>query len=173
MRAIIRGLTDAEFDRLYGTEASCLAALVAVRQAAGMPCPRCGNAKSYVYGRWVGCTRCDRRWSITAGTVMADTKLPLTTWFRAMHLMTSTKQCISAVELTRRLGVTYETGWYLHKRLRHAMTQDILSSVTGYPAITVPAGFSKPSVDAPIGVPVGMDILGRPFSEATVNRVWL
>ena len=113
MRAIIRGLTDAEFERLYGTQASCLAALVAVRQAAGMPCPRCGNAKSYVYGRRVGCTRCDRRWSITAGTVMADTKLPLTTWFRAMHLMTSTKQCISAVELTRRLGVTYETGWYL------------------------------------------------------------
>jgi len=124
MRAIIRGLTDAEFERLYGTEASCLAALVAVRQAAGMPCPRCGNAKSYVYGRRVGCTRCDRRWSITAGTVMADTKLPLTSWFRAMHLMTSTKQCISAVELTRRLGVTYETGWYLHKRLRHAMTQE-------------------------------------------------
>src|SRR3984885_10484790 len=91
MRAIIQGLTDAEFERLYGTEASCLAALVAVRQGAGMPCPRCGNAKSYVYGRRVGCTRCDRRWSITAGTVMADTKLPLTTWFRAMHLMTSTK----------------------------------------------------------------------------------
>jgi len=124
VRAIIRGLTDAEFERLYGTEANCLAALVAVRQAAGMPFPRCGNAKSYVYGRRVGCTRCDRRWSITAGTVMADTKLPLTSWFRAMHLMTSTKQCISAVELTRRLGVTYETGWYLHKRLRHAMTQE-------------------------------------------------
>jgi hypothetical protein len=37
---------------------------------------------------------------------MADTKLPLTTWFRAMHLMSSTKQCISAVELGRRLGVS-------------------------------------------------------------------
>jgi hypothetical protein len=41
-----------------------------------------------------------------------------------MHLMTSTKQCISAVELGRRLGVSYPTGWYLHKRLRHAMTQE-------------------------------------------------
>jgi hypothetical protein len=124
MRAIIQGLTDAEFERLYGTEESCLAALAAARQAAGMPCPGCGNPKSYVYGRRVGCTRCDTRWSITAGTVMADTKLPLRTWFRAMHLMTSTKQCISAVELTRRLGVTYGTGWYLHKRLRHAMTEE-------------------------------------------------
>jgi amidase len=42
----------------------------------------------------------------------------------------------------------------------------ILASVTGFPAVTVPAGFSTPSPDAPIGVPVGMDILGRPFSEA-------
>jgi transposase-like protein len=124
MRAIMRGLTDAEFERLYGTEDSCLAALVAVRQGAGMTCPQCGNPKNYVYGRRVGCSRCDTRWSVTAGTVMADTKLPLTTWFRAMHLMTSTKQCISAVELGRRLGVTYETAWYLHKRLRHAMTEE-------------------------------------------------
>jgi Asp-tRNA(Asn)/Glu-tRNA(Gln) amidotransferase A subunit family amidase len=42
----------------------------------------------------------------------------------------------------------------------------ILASVTGFPAVTVPAGFSTPSGDAPIGVPVGMDILGRPYSEA-------
>jgi amidase len=42
----------------------------------------------------------------------------------------------------------------------------ILASVTGFPAVTVPAGFSTPSSDAPIGVPVGMDILGRPDGEA-------
>ena len=81
MRAIMQGLTDAEFEQLYGTEEQCLAAWVKVRQDAGMPCPRCGNPKSYVYDRRVGCTRCDMRWSITSGTVMADTKLPLTTWF--------------------------------------------------------------------------------------------
>lgn len=124
MRAIMQGLTDAEFERQYGTEVCCLATWVKARQCAGMPCPRCGNPKSYVYGHRVGCTRCDMRWSITSGTVMADTKLPLTTWFRAMHLMSSTKQCISAVELGRRLGVSYPTAWYLHKRLRHAMTEE-------------------------------------------------
>jgi transposase-like protein len=97
---------------------------VKLRQDVGMSCPRCKNAKHYVYGERVGCTRCDERWSITSGTVMADTKLPFNTWFRGMHLMTSTKQCISAVELGRRLGVSYPTAWYLHKRLRHAMTQE-------------------------------------------------
>jgi hypothetical protein len=99
-----------------------------------MPCPRCGNPKSYVYDRRVGCTRCDMRWSITSGTVMADTKLPLTIWFRAMHLMSSTKQCISAVELGRRLGVSYPTAWYLHKRLRHAMTEESSRCQLGAPA---------------------------------------
>jgi amidase len=41
----------------------------------------------------------------------------------------------------------------------------ILASVTGFPAITVPAGFSPPTATAPLGVPVGMDILGKPWSE--------
>ena len=123
MRAIMKGLTDAQFEQRYGLEEQCLAALVLARQQAGMPCPRCANPKSYVYGRRVGCTRCNTRWSVTAGTVMADTKLRLSVWFRAMHLMSSTKQAISALELGRRLGVSYPTAWYLHKRLRHAMTE--------------------------------------------------
>ena len=47
----------------------------------------------------------------------------------------------------------------------------ILASVTGFPAITVPAGFSKPTVTAPLGVPIGMDILGRPWSEGRLIQI--
>ena len=50
--------------------------------------------------------------------------------------------------------------------LNQADRNGILASVTGFPAITVPAGFSSPTPSAPLGVPVGMDILGRPWSEA-------
>ena len=42
----------------------------------------------------------------------------------------------------------------------------ILAALTGMPVVTVPAGFSKPTEDAPIGVPIGMEILGRPWEEA-------
>jgi amidase len=55
--------------------------------------------------------------------------------------------------------------------INQADRNGILASVTGYPAITVPAGFSQPGADAPIGVPVGMDILGRPFSEAKLLSI--
>ena len=50
--------------------------------------------------------------------------------------------------------------------LNQADRNGILASVTGFPAITVPAGFSAPTQSAPLGVPVGMDILGKPWSEA-------
>jgi amidase len=50
--------------------------------------------------------------------------------------------------------------------LNQADRNGILAAVTGFPAITVPAGFSTPTSTAPLGVPVGMDILGKPWSEA-------
>lgn len=47
----------------------------------------------------------------------------------------------------------------------------VLASVTGFPAITVPAGFSTPTNSAPIGVPVGIEFFGRPWSEPTLIRL--
>ena len=96
---------------------------MAARREAGMTCPSCGHERNYLCGRRVGCTRSNHRWSVMAGTVMSGTRLPLTTWFRAMHIMTSTKQGVSAIELGCLLGVRYPTAWYLAKRLRRAMTE--------------------------------------------------
>jgi amidase len=66
----------------------------------------------------------------------------------------------------------------LQKRLVVPITEStqadrngILAAVTGFPAITVPAGFSQPSPSAPLGVPVGMDILGRPWSEGRLIQI--
>ena len=55
--------------------------------------------------------------------------------------------------------------------LTQADRNGILAAVTGFPAITVPAGFSQPSASAPLGVPVGMDILGRPWSEGRLIEI--
>ena len=47
----------------------------------------------------------------------------------------------------------------------------VLSSVTGFPSISVPAGFSSPAQEAPLGVPVGMEIFGRPWSEPLLIEI--
>jgi len=47
----------------------------------------------------------------------------------------------------------------------------VLCSVTGFPSIVVPAGFSTPADEAALGVPVGMEIIGRPWSEPTLIEI--
>lgn len=46
----------------------------------------------------------------------------------------------------------------------------VLCSSTGFPSIAVPAGFA-PDENAPIGVPVGMEIIGRPWSEPLLIEI--
>lgn len=47
----------------------------------------------------------------------------------------------------------------------------VLGSVTGFPSIVVPGGFTKPTETAPIGIPVGIEFLGREWSEATLFQI--
>lgn len=55
--------------------------------------------------------------------------------------------------------------------LNQADRNGILAGVTGFPAIDVPVGFAAATETAPIGVPIGMDILGRPFEDERVIKV--
>ena len=55
--------------------------------------------------------------------------------------------------------------------MNQAERNGILASLTGFPAITVPAGFSTPTESAPIGVPVGIEFLGPPFSEPQLLQI--
>lgn len=72
-------------------------------------------------GLWV-CRTCQRQTSATAGTLLAGTRTPLTSWFAAIWQLTNQKHGMSALGLQRLLGLgSYETAWaHLHK-LRRAM----------------------------------------------------
>ena len=63
-----------------------------------------------------------RQTSITAGTVMHRSKLPLRVWFWAAHLMATHSNGMSAVQLGAQLGITYKTAWLLAQKLRRSMT---------------------------------------------------
>ena len=67
------------------------------------------------------CLDCGRQTSITAGTALHRSKLPLTTWFWAAHLMTTHSNGMSALQLQDQLGVTYKTAWLLTQKLRRSM----------------------------------------------------
>jgi hypothetical protein len=65
---------------------------------------------------------CLVEFTVTIGTVMEDSKIPLSKWLFAMHLMGASKKGISALQLSRMLGITYKSAWFLCHRIREAMT---------------------------------------------------
>jgi transposase-like protein len=125
----------AEFEADFATEDACRAYLAQLRWPDGFRCPACGDAKTWpVRSRptLFRCAGCGRQTSVIAGTIFQDTRMPLTTWFRAMWWVTSQKTGASALGLQRVLGLgSYETAWaWLHK-LRRAMVRPGRDRLTG------------------------------------------
>lgn len=118
-----KGLSEARFQALYGEEEKCRALVVAWRWPNGFVCPKCGGIDHCIVGprKLFQCNACRRQTSPLAGTIFNSTKLPLTTWFRAMYLITQTKQEISSIELGRRLGTTQTTAWKIKIKLAEVM----------------------------------------------------
>ena len=130
-----KGLSLPAFFNAYGTEAQCAAALFNWRWPRGFVCPACGHAEGYSEvktRRLLQCRHCRHQASLTAGTVLAYSKLPLTTWFLAMYLLTQQKNAISALELMRQLGVSYPSAWGVkHKLLQAMLERDAERQLTG------------------------------------------
>ncbi len=94
----------------------------------GPNCPRCGvmgdritklKGKSTRPGVHK-CKDCRKPFTVTVATVMERSKIPLCKWVLAAQLMASSKKGMSALQLHRMIGTTYETAWFLFHRLREA-----------------------------------------------------
>lgn len=109
----------------FGSEKECREILSELRWPSGVICPRCSDTKhAYDSERYTyDCYSCGYQFSVMAGTIFHDTKLPLRKWFMAALLMVEAKKGISANQMKRTLGVSYKTAWYLCHRIRNAMAQ--------------------------------------------------
>jgi len=113
-----------EFQSQFASEEACRQYLSACRWPDGFVCPACGNRRAYeLVGqrRWQ-CAACRRQVSLTASTILHNTKTPLTVWFCAAYLMTTDKRGVSALLLQRQLALPrYETAWMMLHKFRRAM----------------------------------------------------
>lgn len=112
-----------EFRERFATEDVCRAELFRLRFAEGFVSPKCGGREFYpIKGRSTyQCRSCRHQTSVTAGTVMHRTHLPLTVWFWAIWLVATDKRGISAVQLANTLRICYDSAWHLLDRIRAAM----------------------------------------------------
>ncbi len=126
-----------EFFRMFPEEADCLRFVIESRWPEGdKTCPKCGGKRFYDRSKdrpgGLQCKDCKHLFSATAGTVMENTKLPLSTWLQAAYLMVTDKRGVSAKQLQRDLGLKgYETAWNILQKLRAAMVAPERSKLTG------------------------------------------
>ena len=129
-----RGLSLHDFMDRYGTESKCRETLFRLRWPYGFVCPLCGN-NSYceINARKVfQCYRCHHQTSVTAGTIFHSSHLSLTKWFLAMYLLTQSKKGISALELSRQIGTSYNTSWRVkHKLMQVMLERDSTKKLSG------------------------------------------
>ena len=120
-----KGMSVMGFLASYGAEEKCRAAIFRWRWPDGFHCPRCNHTgHCRIVSRAVfQCHRCHQQTSLLSGTLFAGTKLPLTTWFLAIYLITQNKAGHPALALMRELGVSYNTAWLLKHKLLQAMKE--------------------------------------------------
>jgi transposase-like protein len=100
----------------------------------GPTCRHCGNADASKIAKVEGkkrshrpglyyCNECKSQFTVTVGTVLERSKIPLTKWLMAAHMFNAGKNGVSAHEIHRTLKVTYKTAWFMMHRLREAMKE--------------------------------------------------
>jgi ISXO2-like transposase domain/Transposase zinc-ribbon domain len=113
------------FEARFPDDAACARWLFEKRWPDGFRCPGCGHDKGWELGRGtllVECARCHRQTSVTAGTVLPRSHLPLELWFLAAWPVATHRNGMSARQLWRQLGLgSSKTAWLLLRKLRRAM----------------------------------------------------
>ncbi|MDR2618102.1 MAG: transposase [Treponema sp.] len=111
--------------------------LFRIRWPQGFSCVHCRCTRYYpISGRdQYECAGCGRQFSVTGGTFMHKSRLPLRTWFEAVALYNADPH-ISAAEFARKLELTKPTAWLLQKKIRLGLKntegRTILAKMSAY-----------------------------------------
>ena len=125
MRQRPNSMSFEEFCEMFPTEEACRERVFQMRWPEGFVCPKCGS-KEYGYHTGKKVYQCKAKYchhqaSLTAGTVMEHTRLPIKTWFWAIFIMATDKRGSSATYLSTALKIRYKSAWLLLAKLRSAM----------------------------------------------------
>jgi transposase-like protein len=104
----------------------------------GPICPKCGvvgqatlmQGKSHRPGLYQ-CNACREPFTVTVGTLYERSHVPLHKWLGATHLMMASKKGMSALQISRLIGVTYKTAWFLCHRIRESLREHDQSPLGG------------------------------------------
>lgn len=107
----------------FKDEKTCIEYLEQQRWNGNPACPFCGSEKPYSTNRGYKCSNkeCHKKFTVKVGTIYENSKISLGTWFAAIYLCTSSKKGISSLQLSRQLGITQKSAWFVLHRIREML----------------------------------------------------
>jgi predicted RNA-binding Zn-ribbon protein involved in translation (DUF1610 family) len=134
--ACLQEMTTLQLEVSFPNDNACKAYLTRRRWPDKVHCPRCGNADVYRLPafNWQ-CHACNPngyRFSVLVGTIFENTKIPLTDWFLAIHLILTSNKAVPAITIQRSIGLrSYRSAWFLRRRVRAALSDDNFRKLIG------------------------------------------
>lgn len=120
--------------KAFPDEKSCHQYIAGIRWQGYMCCPRkdCDGDECYIFSDGIRykCKKCKVQYTARTGTIFEGSNIPLVKWFLAMYLITH-KRGISSVQLSKDLGVTQKTGWFVLQRLRKVLGNEKIEKLQG------------------------------------------
>jgi transposase-like protein len=126
--------------KIYTDEKAARKHLEALLWPDGPVCPHCGNADAGRIKKMAGkstrpgvykCNECRAPFSVTVGTVFERSHIKLHQWVYATHLLSAGKKGTSSLQISRMLGITYKSAWFMTHRIREAMRELGLTPMGG------------------------------------------
>ena len=129
-----------EFQRVFPDDSTCAKYLESLRWPHGFACLSCGKvSEPYRFPKRssivLRCRCCQANVSLTAGTLMQASHMPLSMWFWGAYLVTTQTPGQSAIQFQRQLGISrYETAFQMLHKLRAGMVRPERDAIGGqYP----------------------------------------
>jgi transposase-like protein len=118
--------------RKFPTDDCCRQHLERIRWPHGVKCPKCDHDKitRLTTRKQFTCAKksCRYRFSVTSGTIMHSSKIPLQKWFFAIAMLADAKKSISSLQMHRHLHISEECCWHMCHRIRAAMADDVMQA---------------------------------------------
>ena len=108
--------------KLFPDEATARTYLESRLWPDGAICPVCKNKDRiapYKAG-YYHCNACDERFTVRTGTIFERSHIPLHKWVYAMYLLVTARKGISSMQLSKEIGITQKSAWFMLQRLREA-----------------------------------------------------
>lgn len=117
--------TLAQFLNAFNSEEACRKHFETIRFKDGDFCPHCKHNKinRFSDGKRYRCASCKQDFTIKTGTLFGESKIPMQKWFIAIYLLTTRNKGISSIELSKQVGVSQKTAWFMDHRIREALKQ--------------------------------------------------